>query len=913
MEEKKKKPLIITIIVISVVVLLACLLAAGLYYFVFVRDKGVSGYASDTSGPDVQFIAPLSGTEAEVGDTVSTHVSAADVSGVVLLELWINGKLSLSQPSPEDNGISPLTLFHGLKAYEQGTYTLVARAYNTSGAVTESPAVVVVVNPDTGADDSPIIYDVQDGEDLDGIAAKSGVSVADIKAANPGVQNVKPNQKIAIPKNNKNNPPSNPPNNKLPGLQPQALPGLLPGISVGAQGIVGHLLPEIAPDAGINIAGIASLQGIPDGLSAKVDGCKVTLSWKDNTQGETGFAIYRRRLPGQVGPTMVSVASANAVSFEDTVPYPAEYEYQIESVGGVINQAPANKANVGLKGVQQIVDPKRSQPFKVKVEPSEKCIQDPQSFKLIYLTITDLNPVNSTHNMAALWVAVDQGLTYRVPLDDYQDAVTWQQTPQFNIPVPVNTRLNPDQPFILKFWAAAYTEQAWKDKSEGPKDLGTAFVSHKINEIPQNNVTYSVNGPLFSVDYKIYADDVKWDANTKDATCLGAVVPQNLTVDSNYKDARRLQWKYEANLQPDGFLLYRSYSCPGQEAVIQAPIYIPNQPARARQYDINFHTEPGGCRYVYELASMDTCGQSRRSNAVTGDTEAGDVLQVTFKQLKILDMPTADKFPAASLTLRAGYLSRKSNIFSVNTGTNKLLAHALIAGKTLNNTFELVLGASQSPEVFFAVNGIDALGDEIFASVCVDTLTLPPIADWPDKQRTEVIQSFDGNCEMTVEFNLVKAKADKTGTTVLPEADLGITDIATIGKRYYARIVNNGPNQLTNNQIWVQPRFGARCPDGVFYTTSPHYDLDVWIANNTPLWVYLGDDYSELAGKIVDRFLSGEDLEQVSPGGERCPFALFAELREHDDLYNYSYTDNNQTNNLLFVFGKDLHPMQVNP
>jgi len=908
MAEEKKKSRLGVWVGVGLGVFVIGLLAAGLYFFVLAPSGKIPAYQSDTSGPDILFSSPLSGHQAEIGDTVLTHVTAADSSGIVHIELWINGVLSIAQSSPDSNGISPLTLYHGLKAYDAGTYTLIARAYNTSGAMTESPAVVVDIGEDTGGNDSPAIYEVQDGDDLDAIAAKAGISVADIKAANPGIQNVKSNQKIALPKNNKNNPPPNPRKNNLPGLQPQDFPQMLPSISIGNQGQVGHLLPEIAPDPGATIAGSPYLQGIPTSLSAKVDGCKVTITWKDNMQGEVGYAVYRRRDPDQVAPELVAAAGSNQTSYQDTVPYPADYEYQIEAITSLQNLAPAE---IGVKGAQRILNSKRSQPYRVSVKPDANCIADPNQQKIIHFQIMDLSPKSSTHSRAAVWFSLNEGNTYRYPIYGlgaaYQDVINWKPSPQITIPLPASVQMNPQQPIILKFWSSAYTETAWQDKSEGPKDLGVAFVSHKIDELPPTQKTYRADGTIFDVDYKIWADDVKWDAKNRNATCLSSSPPTNLQVDAGQTDFRRITWKHEIISQPDGYLLYRAYSCPGEESKLEAPIYIPNKPVKSRQFDIEFRDEPYGCVYRYELAALSVCGQSKRSNALTGDSQSGDVLRVTFTDLTINSMPAGD-FPAANITLRAGYRSRKSDTVVISKGKTNQLNGIILDGKQPNNTIELVLGPDQSPDIFFSVNGIDVLGDETFGSVCADTLTLPPVKTWPDKSRTEVINSFDGNCKMTVEFN--KQSAQAAGSDAfLPEADLAVVDMATIGKQYYAKIVNHGPDQLAGNKFSFYPSFGGDCGGGKYIIDSPWLEQEFWISYNTPLWIYLGDYYAKNTSHFVDKYLAGSKVIGYSTrDGKDCPFSLFTSIspatKEGD-----SFIDPDEGNNLFKIRVDDLEPM----
>jgi len=68
----------------------------------------------------------------------------------------------------------------------------------------------------------------------------------------------------------------------------------------------------------------------PTGLSATISGYKVSLSWVDSSNGETGFKIIRRdTLEGDYNH--IGTADANETSHTDTVPAPGDYWYRLKA------------------------------------------------------------------------------------------------------------------------------------------------------------------------------------------------------------------------------------------------------------------------------------------------------------------------------------------------------------------------------------------------------------------------------------------------------------------------------------------------------------------------------------------------------------------------------------------------------
>ena len=451
--------------------------------------------------------------------------------------------------------------------------------------MSESPAINVKIVEAQDGDDEPgtLKYVVQEGDTLEKIAEKTGSKVDEIKANNPGLVNVGQSQIIDI----KHMLPEKKPLtiDAILGLQPQAPPAGLQELPAGQ---AGQLLPSIAPDFGVLMEQNPSPIKIPDGLDAKIDGCKVTLSWNDRSDNETGFAIYRRRSPDQAGSQLVKIVGSNKESYVDEVPYPATYEYAVEAMGELTALPPDQIAAAGVQQVQ-VMESGRNQPRNDKVEPFDKCIKDPQGYKYVYINMKAVYPKKHNIDHIAAWFSINDGAPHRMPGSDKKNEYAlvglWGDYGNIEIPLPTSVLLNPDQPIIVKIWAAGYTKEAWKDRSEGPRKLGVVATSHQVNEISSKPKLIHAESTGFKARYMIWVEDVKWDAASGGATHLGIQAPSNFHEDPSVSNTRRLVWDYTNVIPPCDFILYRSYSCVGQETKIEAPIFISSG---KRSYDLDF-------------------------------------------------------------------------------------------------------------------------------------------------------------------------------------------------------------------------------------------------------------------------------------------------------------------------------------
>jgi len=89
--------------------------------------------------------SPPSGSQVQVGQEVIVQATATDSRGVTRVELLVNGVLYHSDVSPNPQGQSPFISRQSWRASAAGTYTLMVKAYNAAGGVSQPAAITVNV------------------------------------------------------------------------------------------------------------------------------------------------------------------------------------------------------------------------------------------------------------------------------------------------------------------------------------------------------------------------------------------------------------------------------------------------------------------------------------------------------------------------------------------------------------------------------------------------------------------------------------------------------------------------------------------------------------------------------------------------------------------------------------------------
>jgi len=261
---------------------------------------------------------------------------------------------------------------------------------------------------------------------------------------------------------------------------------------------------------------------------------------------------------------------------------------------------------------------------------------------------------------------------------------------------------------------------------------------------------------------------------------------------------RRLQrdWNGDKDIL-DGYVLYRSYSCPAQGTEIRAPQALPISP---QEIEIKFKTEPVGCAYRYQLTAYGRQGESNPSNAVEGETcSAFAGVNVKFQEIKISQPNNPIQ---AKVRVFANEYNRATPKVWIRASSYDFSAIEMDRVKP-NNIVGVPLADNELLQLGFVVSEITADGFEKTASVCQGFSLQPPVRMWKDKQGITSIRSADGVCEVTISSDASPNIGINIGKIVAPQADVALAEkkIAQLGENYCVYVNNNGPDALSNNYI----------------------------------------------------------------------------------------------------------------
>jgi LysM repeat protein len=550
----------------AAVVVLALVVLAVLGYFFVQRapaigpGPSVAGESPPPPGPDVALMEPEPGASVSLGESVMVFATARDEQGVVRTELWADGQLVTQQGSPDPAGVTPLSLVYNWQATTPGTHSLIVRAYNSRGAVGESPVFYIDVSGEQAQEPGTALYVVQPGDTLDDLAHDLGTTPGAIQQENPGMGDaITDGQIIAVPMPPPPplppQPPSQPqapgptptlvigriaepapgqPSALQPPSQPQA-PGPTPSPTSGMGAIVGPapgptsgMGAIVGPAPGPNPAmgaiagqtpgpppGMASLkepapQGIPQNpnptnLKAVTAGCKsVTLTWDDNSTNEKGFFIYRRQYgsgggKGKQVATLGEHTGKQMTYVDKTVPGPGGYVYRVEAlVEG--NYAPSNDSTVFIPV-------------------SETCVADAMykhvNFYPVSLNVTGKD--SGSWQYVSCKVSFGPGSYRRIPLDSPSTLSpgNWTSVGWLIFPPPASVYLENKSDSTLNYHICC---DARKTADGVPYPMGCVNEVRPISELTSekgwytDKAAYGVAGYPggFEIFHHLWIDDVKW-------------------------------------------------------------------------------------------------------------------------------------------------------------------------------------------------------------------------------------------------------------------------------------------------------------------------------------------------------------------------------------------------------------------
>ena len=102
--------------------------------------------AATARKPTVIIISPPSGSQFREGEDVVLQSTSTDSTGIVRVELVVDGATARTDSAPSPQGQRSFALIQKWKAI-QGDHTITVRAYTAAGAVSDPAAISVSVSP----------------------------------------------------------------------------------------------------------------------------------------------------------------------------------------------------------------------------------------------------------------------------------------------------------------------------------------------------------------------------------------------------------------------------------------------------------------------------------------------------------------------------------------------------------------------------------------------------------------------------------------------------------------------------------------------------------------------------------------------------------------------------------------------
>ena len=334
-----------------------------------------------------------------------------------------------------------------------------------------------------------------------------------------------------------------------------------------------------------------------------------------------------------------------------------------------------------------------------------------------------------------------------------------------------------------------------------------------------------------TLKYNLWIDDTKW---TGKGTTSAIPAPTNLRRVNSTDTSRVIAWDWNGNSKDiDGFILYRSYSCPGRESEIRAPQMIT---ASKKEKEILFINEPVGCAYRYQVSAYSRTGESAPSNALDGSTQRRAVYaNIQFKSLKINAIPGGGT-AQAQIELYVNHYNFRSDRLAI-TPTTLYLDQVSQFGSNVHSIEYAGFGVNESLTLGFSVSGIDKDGFRMPGSICQGEYYFPPISRIGSLNET--LHAKSGDCDLTVSIQgyteVMSAEISQKFTAVgRPVADIAITEIGRIGYSLYGKIENTGPDVLSNHKIYIRARWAH--PN---YLEKDDYEPGVtqviWVQDSLPM------------------------------------------------------------------------------
>jgi hypothetical protein len=304
----------------------------------------------DSGNPlHVEIRVPSAGARLSAADPTVVFVQSFGGGVVVRFELWVDGKLTRYQLSPESDPTMPATGRLQWLPDAPGTHVLVARALDAEGRTGRSRPVVVEAEADPNEGLVPVTVNLQPGNTVESIAQALGTTPDMVRRADPATEPQPgdvvvvflPPEKVpegyidddALPAAAGAPPvpgPEGEPEGGAPPAEAVATPTTAPSPDEGPAQAGDGDAPDPLP-WGFRRLDDPEPPTAPEGLSASLgEGCEVRLEWTDTSDSETGFRVYR--FGGHGDFRLIGDLEANILTYTDRVPLGGHYEYYVASV-----------------------------------------------------------------------------------------------------------------------------------------------------------------------------------------------------------------------------------------------------------------------------------------------------------------------------------------------------------------------------------------------------------------------------------------------------------------------------------------------------------------------------------------------------------------------------------------------------
>ncbi len=288
--------------------------------------------------PVVIVTHPISGTWPYAGTLLSVSATAfGPTSPITRAELWVDGTLKETEPSPLPSGVERLAANFDLWVTE-GPHMIFVRAFNAAGMSGQSLPLSFVAR---AKDPSQRINTIaaHPGETIAGIAEDSGIDRATFQALNPAQgngplpggtllilpQSIEPDQGA----------PSAPAEASAPpGSSPLEMPAVAPLEAVDPSKFLGL---DVNFVLGLFVT---RLPAAPSDLQAQVADCRIKLRWNDMATNEDRYEVWMAGMglpPSKLATLKPS--AGDTTWYEFSAPQPGYFSLWVEAVNAVGNQA----------------------------------------------------------------------------------------------------------------------------------------------------------------------------------------------------------------------------------------------------------------------------------------------------------------------------------------------------------------------------------------------------------------------------------------------------------------------------------------------------------------------------------------------------------------------------------------------